>query len=83
MHMVYMIECMNGGYYTGYTTDIARRYQEHEAGNAKCKYTRSFPPKKLLAVWEFEKKSDALRFECRVKSLTRAEKELILENKSK
>jgi len=77
-HAVYIIECINGCYYTGYTTDIARRYQEHHAGSAKCKYTRAFPPKKLLAVWEFENKSDALKFECKIKSLTRAGKELVL-----
>ena len=79
-YYVYMIECVNGHYYTGYTMDVARRYLEHQAGNIKCKYTRAFPPKKLAAVWYFDNKSDALRFEYHIKSLTRKKKEaLVLE----
>jgi len=77
-HYVYMIECINGNYYTGYTLDVARRYAEHQAGNAKCKYTRAFPPRKLVATWMFEHKSDALRFEYKIKSLSRAEKERLI-----
>ena len=74
MHFVYMIECMNGAYYTGYTTDIDRRYKEHEKGTLKCKYTRSFPPKKLIAKWEFDNKSDALKFESKIKKFSKYEK---------
>lgn len=81
-HYVYIIECINGSYYAGYTIDIARRYQEHQAGSAKCKYTRAFPPKKLLAVWGFDNKSDALRFELKIKKMTRSQKkELLLNHK--
>ena len=78
MHIVYIIECVNGHYYTGYTTDIARRYQEHLAGSAKCKYTRAFPPKKLLATWEFDNQSEALRFEHAIKSLSKTEKKKLV-----
>lgn len=78
IHTVYMIECVNNSYYTGYTTDIVRRYQEHLDGNIKCKYTRAFPPKKLLATWEFDNKSDALKFESHIKSLSRKNKENLL-----
>jgi len=74
-HYVYMIECINGNYYTGYTIDVARRYEEHKAGSSKCKYTRAFPPKKLVATWEFNTKSEALRFENKIKKLSKSEKE--------
>ncbi len=47
-----MLECVNNAYYTGYTTDIMRRLQEHAHGTSKCKYTRSFPPRSLAACWE-------------------------------
>ncbi|OGT43205.1 MAG: hypothetical protein A3F13_03330 [Gammaproteobacteria bacterium RIFCSPHIGHO2_12_FULL_40_19] len=73
-HFVYMLECNNGNYYTGYTTDVTRRYQEHQAGSAKCKYTRAFPPKKIVAVWTFDNKSDALRHEAKIKSLSKKDK---------
>ena len=69
-----MIECTNGSYYTGYTTNIDRRYKEHKRGTSKCSYTRSFPPKKLIAVWSFDNKSAALKKEFEIKKLSKIEK---------
>ena len=69
-----MIECQNGSYYTGYTTDIERRYKEHERGTAKCRYTRSFPPKELVFILKFDNKSDALKKEAEIKKLSKIEK---------
>ena len=72
---IYILECINGSYYTGYTTDLERRYQEHIEGNAKCKFTRSFPPKKIAASWKFHGDlSYALKIERFIKSLTKARK---------
>lgn len=73
-YFVYMIECINGTYYTGYTTDIARRYKEHQSGSIKCRYTRSFPPKNLALTLEFDNKSEALKKEVQIKKLSRNEK---------
>lgn len=73
-HYVYILECNNGALYTGYTTDIERRYQEHCDGSPKCKYTRSFGVKRLAAYWEFPDKSEALKMEKMIKQLPRAEK---------
>ena len=73
-HYVYLIECINNHYYTGYTTDIERRYKEHQKGTPKCSYTRSFPPKRLVAFWCFDTKSEALKEEARIKKLTRTDK---------
>ena len=73
-HFVYMLLCQNGSYYTGYTTDVHRRYQEHQKGTSKCRYTRSFPPQALAAYWVFESRSDALSAECRIKALSKQEK---------
>lgn len=75
-YYVYILECANGSYYTGMTTDLERRYQEHCAGSAKCKYTRSFPPVKIAASWEFmsETSSLALKLEKCIKQLKKSEK---------
>ncbi len=73
-HTVYIIECHNGHFYTGYTTDLDRRYREHQQGTKKCRYTRAFPPKKIAAYWYFETKSDALSAEAIIKKKNRAEK---------
>lgn len=78
-YYIYILECINGAYYTGYTTDIERRYQEHQAGSAKCKYTRAFPPVRLAVCWRVESTlSDTLKIEHFIKKYTkRAKKELI------
>ena len=75
IYFIYILECSNGAYYTGYTTDIKRRYQEHCDGSLKCKYTRSFPPKRIAACWKI--KSDlslALKVESEIKKLPKIRK---------
>ncbi|PSR04388.1 MAG: endonuclease [Bacteroidetes bacterium SW_8_64_56] len=42
-HYVYVLECSDGTYYTGYTTDVERRVAEHNEGTA-AKYTRGRRP---------------------------------------
>lgn len=77
-HYVYLLECVNGSFYTGYTTDLERRYREHQQGSAKCRYTRSFPPKKIAACWEFATQREALAIEREIKALSRKEKQALI-----
>lgn len=75
IYFIYILECSNSTLYTGYTTDMARRYQEHQQGSRKCKYTRSFPPRKIAACWELSGElSEILKIERCIKSLTKKEK---------
>ena len=73
-YYIYILECSNGNYYTGYTTDIERRYKEHQEGTSKCKYTRSFPPERIAACWRTQDISLALKIEKAVKKLSKQEK---------
>ncbi len=83
-YYIYMIECSNGHYYTGYTTNVERRYREHLQGNAKCKYTRSFPPKLLVASWCVGgDRSQALKIECEVKKLSKVQKQRLVNEPSR
>lgn len=78
-YYLYMIECQDGSLYTGYTTNIERRYAEHEAGSPKCKYTRAHPPRRLAASWKFDcDLSTILSIEAHVKKLSRQEKKLLI-----
>ena len=80
-YFIYILECSNGAYYTGYTTNLERRYQEHCDGSYKCKFTRSFPPLRIAASWEIESDlSTALKLEYRIKKLPRAEKEKLIQS---
>jgi putative endonuclease len=79
IYFIYILECQNKCYYTGFTTDIKRRYREHVAGTNKCKYTRSFPPQKLCACWKMDgARSDALKIERYIKNRSRAQKETLI-----
>lgn len=80
---VYILRCSNGHYYTGYTTDLDRRYQEHVAGTIKCKYTRSFKPVGIAQSWQIHgDKSAAMKIEGYIKRLLKKEKEQLILNPS-
>lgn len=74
MHYVYIIECEDGSYYTGYSTNPERRFKQHLSGKG-AKYTRSHKPKELVYVDECPDKSTALRKEHFLKQLSHSEKE--------
>lgn len=78
---VYLLECSDGTYYCGITTDLNRRLGQHNRGTA-AKYTRSRTPVRLIASAEAEDKSQALRIELFVKKSPKKSKPLILQNKS-
>ena len=85
IYYVYIIECANGSLYTGITTDIDRRFEEHKASKKGAKYTKAFKPVKLRAVWKTKSginaKSIASKLENRIKRLDRETKLLIIKNK--
>ena len=76
-HHVYVVECADGTYYTGYTTDVERRVAEHDAGEG-AKYTRGRAPVELRHVESYDSRSAAMSREYEIKRLTRAEKEALV-----
>lgn len=78
-YWVYILHCENDTYYTGYTNDLARRYQSHVDGSGKCKYTRSFKPFTIAQCWRvMGSKALAMQMERKIKTLSRQEKEEII-----
>ncbi|WP_238478303.1 GIY-YIG nuclease family protein [Natranaeroarchaeum sulfidigenes] len=77
-HYVYMLECADGTLYTGYTTDVERRLDEHDSG-VGAKYTRGRTPVDLIHSESYDTKSAAMAREYEIKQLTRAEKEQLTE----
>lgn len=69
----YMVECSDKSIYTGWTNDLKKRLEVHNSGQG-AKYTRSRLPVRLLIYWEFETRSEAMKFELQIKSLSRQEK---------
>lgn len=72
-HWVYVVECADESYYTGYTTDVERRVEEHNQGEG-AKYTRGRTPVQLVYSEGFESKAAAMSREHEIKTLSRAEK---------
>jgi putative endonuclease len=70
---VYILRCDDDSLYTGWTVDLDKRLESHNAGNG-AKYTRSRLPVSLFASIELHDKSAAMREEARVKALSRSEK---------
>lgn len=66
---LYLIECRDGSIYTGIAVDVAARYAAHASGKG-ARYTRSHPPKRLLASVEYPDRSSALKAEYEVKMLS-------------
>ncbi|MGI6751992.1 MAG: Spx/MgsR family RNA polymerase-binding regulatory protein [Anaerovoracaceae bacterium] len=72
----YVLRCKDGSLYTGITTDLIRRFNEHRWGGGKgAKYTASHHPMQYEAAWESPGRSQALILEGRIKALTKMEKE--------
>lgn len=78
MHYVYVLRCGDGSLYTGYTTDVDRRIEQHRAGDG-AKYTRGRSPLELVHVEEYATRSAAMAREYEIKQLTRAGKEQLIE----
>lgn len=76
-YWVYILHCQNGAYYTGYTTDMTRRYEEHVNGLGS-KYTRSFKPIGIAQCWCVSDKSLAMTIECYIKKLSKRGKALLV-----
>ncbi len=70
---LYLIECIDGSLYTGITTDVAKRYNQHAAGTG-ARYTRSHPPLRLVASVSVDTRSQALKAEAAIKRLPKGKK---------
>lgn len=79
INYVYIIECKDNTYYTGWTTNLERRIKAHNNGNG-AKYTKARRPVKLIYYEEFPDKKQALKREYAIKQLTRKQKELLIKD---
>lgn len=75
MYYLYMLKCADSTIYTGITTDIRRRLEEHNFSRLGAKYTRARRPVELIYARRFRTRATAGREEYRVKALSRLEKQ--------
>ncbi|MCI5691340.1 MAG: GIY-YIG nuclease family protein [Clostridiales bacterium] len=72
-NITYILRCADGTLYTGWTNDLPRRLQAHNAGTG-AKYTRPRRPVCLVYQESFPTKQEAMRREWEIKQYSRAEK---------
>jgi len=81
---LYLLECRDGSYYAGISTDVAARFAAHLAGKGARytqraregvpRYARARPPLRILAVREYPDRSSASRAEWQLKQQPRERK---------
>jgi putative endonuclease len=82
MYYVYMLECADGTLYTGITTDLERRVEEHNSSDKGAKYTRARRPVRLVYSEVYEDRSRASKREYEIKhTMSRTQKLLLLKKR--
>ena len=73
-YYVYIVECSDGSFYTGFTNNIERRLQEHNDGVNPKAYTHNKRPVKLVFHTDFTEPVKGIEFEKQVKGWSRKKK---------
>ena len=80
-YYIYVIRCFDNSLYTGITTDVKRRFEEHTTRRSSGeKYTRSKKAMSIEAVWSCLSRALASKLEYALKHLTREKKESLIAN---
>lgn len=69
----YILECADGTFYTGWTTDPDRRLEQHNKGTGS-RYTRSRLPVKMIYLEPQPDRATAMKRELAIKRLSRDRK---------
>ena len=72
-YYVYVILCVDGSFYTGYTKNIDVRVKLHESGKG-ARYTRMHKPQKVAYLELFESRAQAMKREKQIKKLSHQQK---------
>lgn len=80
MYFIYIVQCVDNTLYTGITTELSRRIEEHNSSDKGAKYTRTRRPVKLVYSEEHTNRSHASKREYEIKKkMSRVEKLKLIE----
>ena len=80
MYYVYLLRCESGALYAGITTDPARRLRQHRGElRGGAKFTAGNRPLDYAALWTAPDRAEASRMEAKLKRLTHAQKEALVQ----
>ncbi len=77
-YYVYILNCSDNSYYTGFTSNLAQRIFEHNTGKHIDSYTFSRRPVKLVYYCEFSNPTIGIEKEKQIKKWSRAKKEALI-----
>ena len=79
---VYILLCIDGSFYTGYTKNLNRRIKLHESGKA-ARYTRTHKLKQVAYVQLFDTRAKAMKREIAIKKLSHQQKLNLINSQTK
>ena len=80
-NFTYLLRCVDGTLYCGWTNDLEKRFSAHNAGTAS-KYTRSRLPVELIYAERHDTKQEAMSREYRIKRLPKHQKLQLIDSES-
>ena len=75
---VYIIESSDASLYTGITTDVDRRFEEHANGNKGAKFFNGRKPVKVVYMENGHDRRSASKREAEIKKMSRLEKKALI-----
>ncbi|MEI7720075.1 MAG: GIY-YIG nuclease family protein [bacterium] len=73
MYFIYILKCKDGSLYTGITTDVVRRFAEHQSG-VGGHYTRAHGAVRIVYTEKYPNRSLASKREAEIKGMSRVQK---------
>ncbi|WP_038531780.1 GIY-YIG nuclease family protein [Formosa agariphila] len=77
-YYVYILKCNDGTYYTGFTSNLEERIQNHNSGKYKDAYTFKRRPVLLVFYESFFEPNQAIMFEKQIKKWSKSKKEALI-----
>ena len=78
MNYTYILKCKDNTLYTGWTNNLEKRIEAHNAGKG-AKYTKARLPVELVYYEQFETKEEAMKREYAIKQMSRKMKDALIE----
>lgn len=78
---VYILQCKDGSYYTGMTSNLQQRLLQHETGSFPDCYTYNKRPLRLMFCQIFQDFNQAMLFEKKIKGWSRKKKQALIESR--
>ena len=80
MNYTYILKCSDGTLYTGWTNNLEKRVETHNAGKG-ARYTKVRRPVELVYYETFDTKEEAMKREYQIKQMKRQEKLILIESR--